>query len=63
MRRCPVCGDGVAARDENPVFPFCEPRCKQIDLGKWLGGDYVISRSLLPESTRPWPDRHDAETD
>jgi len=22
--------------------PFCSTRCKQVDLGKWLSGDYVI---------------------
>lgn len=56
MRRCPVCGEAAAARAENPVFPFCKPRCKQIDLGRWLGGDYVISQSLLPPSMREWTD-------
>jgi endogenous inhibitor of DNA gyrase (YacG/DUF329 family) len=30
-------------------LPFCSPRCKTIDLGKWLGGDYTVSRPLEPE--------------
>lgn len=54
MKRCPVCDGAVSPRAENPAFPFCKPRCKQIDLGKWLGGDYVISQSLLPPSMRGW---------
>lgn len=54
MRRCPVCNEPSAARSENPDFPFCTPRCKQIDLSKWLGGDYVISRSLLPSVPGGW---------
>ena len=28
------------------MFPFCSKRCRQIDLGKWLGGNYVISRPI-----------------
>lgn len=29
--------------------PFCSQRCKMIDLGKWLGGEHVISEPLHPE--------------
>lgn len=47
--RCGVCGGPVGARAGNPAFPFCRVRCRQIDLGRWLGGDYVISRPLSPE--------------
>ena len=25
-----------------PEFPFCSPRCKTIDLGRWLGERYCI---------------------
>jgi endogenous inhibitor of DNA gyrase (YacG/DUF329 family) len=25
---------------------FCSQRCKLIDLGKWFGGEYVISEPL-----------------
>jgi endogenous inhibitor of DNA gyrase (YacG/DUF329 family) len=40
---CPVCRAEVAAqRPENPAFPFCSPRCRTVDLGRWLGGEYVI---------------------
>jgi endogenous inhibitor of DNA gyrase (YacG/DUF329 family) len=27
---------------EWPEFPFCSPRCKTIDLGRWLGESYRI---------------------
>ena len=63
MRRCPVCGEAVAGRAYNPLFPFCKPRCKQIDLGKWLGGDYVISQPLIHGVAGPDTRRHDPETD
>jgi endogenous inhibitor of DNA gyrase (YacG/DUF329 family) len=52
MRRiCPVCGRPVAYRREKPLpkdFPFCSERCRLIDLGKWLDGEYSISRPLTP---------------
>jgi endogenous inhibitor of DNA gyrase (YacG/DUF329 family) len=27
---------------EWPEFPFCSRRCKTIDLGRWLGDDYLV---------------------
>jgi endogenous inhibitor of DNA gyrase (YacG/DUF329 family) len=32
-----------------PTFPFCSPRCKTIDLGRWLSDDYHIP----PEAEGP----------
>ena len=55
--RCPVCREQVAARVENPAFPFCSARCKQIDLGRWLQEDYRIQ--VTPDETErslPEPD-------
>ena len=37
-RRCPICGKPATVRDR----PFCSPRCAQIDLGRWLNGNYAI---------------------
>ncbi|WP_458093765.1 DNA gyrase inhibitor YacG [Roseomonas sp. WA12] len=35
---CPVCG-----RPADPAArPFCSPRCRSVDLGRWLGGTYAI---------------------
>jgi uncharacterized protein len=42
--KCPICNASVAL--DSDTFPFCSKRCKQIDLGKWLKGDYLISRPL-----------------
>ena len=53
--KCPVCGrknDFSAA----PVGPFCSARCKQIDLGKWLGEDYRISEPLTPDHLESYAD-------
>jgi uncharacterized protein len=41
---CPICKQPVSA--DATAFPFCSPRCRQIDLGKWLNGDYVVSRPI-----------------
>ncbi|HZV05415.1 MAG TPA: DNA gyrase inhibitor YacG [Gemmataceae bacterium] len=41
---CPICGRRMEGRSltEWPVFPFCSPRCKTIDLGRWLGETYRL---------------------
>jgi hypothetical protein len=38
--RCPICKKPAAAG--TPDFPFCSDRCREIDLGKWATGAYVI---------------------
>jgi endogenous inhibitor of DNA gyrase (YacG/DUF329 family) len=36
--KCPECGRPV----EGSFAPFCSKRCQQIDLGRWLKGEFVI---------------------
>jgi endogenous inhibitor of DNA gyrase (YacG/DUF329 family) len=43
--RCPVCGKASA----EAVRPFCSPRCRQVDLGRWLTGAYAIPAADKPE--------------
>ena len=45
-RRCPICGKPAV---EERYRPFCSARCRQVDLGRWLAGDYAIPSS--PEET------------
>jgi len=40
--KCPICKDASPPRAENKTFPFCSPRCKQVDLGRWLNEEYRI---------------------
>lgn len=40
--RCPTCNKPAPARAQNPSFPFCSPRCRAVDLGKWLGEEYRV---------------------
>lgn len=35
---CPICGKESSAR----YHPFCSKRCADVDLAKWLRGDYAI---------------------
>ncbi len=44
-RPCPVCGK----RPADAAFrPFCSARCRQVDLGRWLAGDYAIPGDAEP---------------
>ncbi|MFT3772289.1 MAG: DNA gyrase inhibitor YacG [Minicystis sp.] len=48
---CPICGKPLSpsAAADSLVFPFCSPRCKQIDLYRWTEGKYAITEPLTPE--------------
>ena len=37
-KRCPICGQPATAA----MHPFCSPRCRDVDLNRWLSGTYVI---------------------
>lgn len=41
---CPICEKD--AMETNEAYPFCSMRCKNVDLGRWLDGAYVISRPI-----------------
>ena len=42
---CPICGK----RPDTDQRPFCSARCKQVDLGRWLGGDYRLPTEEVAE--------------
>ena len=49
--KCPQCGKEIENPD--PVCrPFCSNRCKLIDLGKWISGEYRIASAEQIESDR-----------
>ncbi|MFB9264750.1 DNA gyrase inhibitor YacG [Bradyrhizobium erythrophlei] len=37
-RTCPICSKPV----EQAFRPFCSPRCRDVDLNRWLTGAYVV---------------------
>lgn len=56
---CPTC-----EKESDPKYrPFCSKRCADVDLGKWLNGNYSfpsndpddldISEDALVQETRP----------
>ncbi|MCM0750857.1 DNA gyrase inhibitor YacG [Brucella pseudogrignonensis] len=53
-RPCPECSK-PSSRDS---YPFCSPRCKSIDLNRWLSGSYVIpgkpSKKRKRTTTEPY---------
>jgi uncharacterized protein len=52
--RCPICGKPAALATR----PFCSPHCADVDLGRWLTGQYRIpgpptDRDEDPPATPP----------
>jgi endogenous inhibitor of DNA gyrase (YacG/DUF329 family) len=58
---CPICGRVMQGQGtaEWPQFPFCSDRCRQIDLGCWLGETYRIG----PETEGEGPDSDCGDTE
>ncbi len=50
-RACPICGKPRQPRYD----PFCSRRCADVDLHRWLKGNYVIPG----ENAHPEPDDED----
>ena len=50
--KCPICARPyeIAALGDLPAFPFCSARCRLVDLGRWIDGDYAIPG---PENPQP----------
>ncbi|GGD96144.1 DNA gyrase inhibitor YacG [Aureimonas endophytica] len=45
-RICPECG----RPSDRASYPFCSPRCKAVDLNRWLSGTYVIPGPVSEEA-------------
>ncbi|WP_374448503.1 DNA gyrase inhibitor YacG [Stella sp.] len=56
---CPICGRPVTAAHR----PFCSARCRQVDLGRWLGETYRIPAVETDESDEPGPDEAEPAPD
>ena len=37
---CLKCNEKMT--DNNPYYPFCSKRCKEVDLGKWFLEEYKV---------------------
>jgi endogenous inhibitor of DNA gyrase (YacG/DUF329 family) len=59
--RCPICAKPfqTATLKGWPAFPFCSERCRLVDLGRWIDGNYALP---IPESpTTHLPDQERAD--
>jgi hypothetical protein len=54
--QCPQCL-GPSRWEDNPYRPFCCERCRLIDLGHWIKGDY-----RLPDDSKPLSEEEEADT-
>ncbi len=43
-KNCPICSKPVAEKHR----PFCSERCANVDLSRWLGGEYRIPTDEAP---------------
>ena len=42
-RLCPICRRALGEEEPEKRFhPFCSRRCADVDLGRWLKGNYAI---------------------
>lgn len=63
--RCPICGQPFTTESlaEWPSFPFCSPRCRLIDLGRWADGRYTLPSGSPHDRDEPANPRPDADPD
>ena len=45
-RPCPTCGKASARK----TYPFCSKRCADVDLNRWLSGQFVIPGRTLNDT-------------
>jgi endogenous inhibitor of DNA gyrase (YacG/DUF329 family) len=46
---CPICGKA----SEHAFRPFCSRRCADVDLYRWLSGNYVVPGHETDEEGEP----------
>ena len=54
---CPICGKPRDAK----FRPFCSKRCADLDLAKWLKGEYSIPGAPAGEGSEPAVPEEDTE--
>jgi hypothetical protein len=46
---CPICGKPAIETSR----PFCSPRCRDVDLNRWLSNSYVIPGTKEDDEDNP----------
>jgi uncharacterized protein len=54
---CPICGKPRDAK----LRPFCSKRCADLDLARWLKGEYSIPGAPLDERSEVPPAEEDPD--
>jgi endogenous inhibitor of DNA gyrase (YacG/DUF329 family) len=51
---CPICGRRMQSQllSDWPQFPFCSPKCRSIDLGRWLSESYSIPKEEADDDAK-----------
>ena len=63
LAKCPLCGKSIEFDTKKLPgnFPFCSDRCKLVDLGRWIDGDYAIPGPPAPTQQTTTPSEEDDE--
>jgi len=54
-RKCPICGKPASQAN----YPFCSPRCQDIDLNRWLSDSYRVPTDERPRERSDKPGADD----
>lgn len=54
-KKCPICGKPI----DEKYKPFCSKHCADIDLGRWLKGNYVIHTNETPQDRENFLENED----
>jgi hypothetical protein len=57
---CPTCKKQFKS-DASRSMPFCSPRCRQIDLNRWLNEEIALPYREAAEGQQPRPDDQDSD--
>lgn len=49
LPKCPICGRVITPELRAAAAPFCSPRCRQVDLNRWLGEAYAVPTAASEE--------------
>jgi uncharacterized protein len=61
-RLCPICRCALGEQEQEKRFrPFCSKRCADVDLGRWLKGNYAIPAAGTDEESEDGPGQSEGE--
>lgn len=61
--KCPRCKKLTEYSDKNPYRPFCSQRCRDIDFGNWVEGNYALPGEKVDPTPQSGTDLSSQEED